>query len=162
MDRTITLPAGATFQYPIFDMLFRRNEYELKIPGKFILALAFLGGAIVLRKIASLGQSLVRGIVSRERVALTRNDGHENFEDRYAIITGADGLMGRAYAKELAARSFNLIIIGHDAEKLEDLTRDIMTHIGVNVKPVVTDIKDTTDMDVFRTKLETYCEFINV
>jgi hypothetical protein len=151
MDHTRNFPLGASITYPMFDLLFARGDFTVKIPSKVVYGLAALGGMIFFRKIGGFLKSVVKKFVRREHVAVTRNDGRENFEDRWALITGADGLMGRAYARELGERNFNLLLVGHDEEALEDLTREIMSgDIGVTVKPIVVSIKDNTNMDEFR------------
>jgi FlaA1/EpsC-like NDP-sugar epimerase len=69
-----------------------------------MLGFALLGGFVFIRKVWSMGWTILKQFIQREKVALTRNDGPENFEDRWAIVTGADGSMGRGYARELASR----------------------------------------------------------
>jgi len=121
-----------------------------------IYGFALIGGYMILKKILNLGWSGVKRLIYRENTELTRGDGPENFTDKLALITGADGVMGRGFAKELAARNFNLIIVGHDREKLEELTTEIQTQIGVFVTPLVTDFKDTVNMDAYRDRLIEY------
>ena len=121
--------------------------------------MAVIGGFMVIKKIFRFTANRVRRLVNRENKALTRRDGPEDFEDRTALITGADGLMGRGFAKELASRNFNLILVGHDSEKLETLVTEIQTDVGVAAVPIVTDMKDTMDMDTYRDKLIEYTKF---
>ena len=111
---------------------------------------------MILKTILTYGMNQVKRLIYKEKTELTRRDGPDDFEDKTALITGADGLMGRGFAIELAERNFNLIIVGHDREKLEELTTEIQTEIGVVVTPIVTDFKDTVNMDRYRNRLIQY------
>jgi short-subunit dehydrogenase len=106
--------------------------------------------------------TVLKPLCQREKKRITRNDGPENFEDRWAIVTGADGPMGRGYARELASRAFNVVVVGHDEDTLSELTRELSTDIGVNVKQVLTDISMTCNLDAYRKVLAEHIEFLNV
>ena len=159
MASTVNIPLLGTLTYPLSDVLFSPLGREYRIPSKWVFGMAVIGGFMVIKKIFRFTANRVRRLVNRENKALTRRDGPEDFEDRTALITGADGLMGRGFAKELASRNFNLILVGHDSEKLETLVTEIQTDVGVAAVPIVTDMKDTMDMDTYRDKLIEYTKF---
>ena len=44
----------------------------------------------------------------------------------WAIVTGSSDGIGKAYAKELAARGFNLVLISRTQSKLENVQKEIL------------------------------------
>ena len=156
MATTVNIPLLGTLTYPLADVLVSSFGREFRIPSKYVFGAAVIGGLSVAKKVFRFASNRVRRLWKREKKSLTRADGPEDHEDRHALITGADGLMGRGYAMELAARNYNLFLVGHDEQKLEALVTEIQTEIGVQAVPIVTDIKDTMNMDTYRDKLIEY------
>ncbi len=50
---------------------------------------------------------------------------HRYGKDSWAVVTGCTEGIGKALALELARRGFNLVLIGRNKSKLEDMIRQI-------------------------------------
>jgi uncharacterized protein len=57
-----------------------------------------------------------------------------------ALITGASGGIGKAFAEELASRKNNLILVARSRDKLNQLATDLQTKYGINVSVIVKDL----------------------
>ena len=65
------------------------------------------------------------------------------FKEKYgptALVAGASEGLGEAYARALAARGLDLILIGRRQQPLEDTARKITAQFGVKALPVVCDL----------------------
>merc|ERR1711892_1504380 len=60
----------------------------------------------------------------------------------WAVVSGACYGIGGHYAKELAKRGCNLIIIGHDADGLKDVESTIKKKYSVQVRSLVADFSN--------------------
>lgn len=56
-----------------------------------------------------------------------------------SVVTGATDGIGRAYAVELAARGFNLVLISRTAEKLERTAAEIRVEHPVKIETIAFD-----------------------
>ncbi|MCX6244067.1 MAG: SDR family oxidoreductase [Bacteroidetes bacterium] len=65
-------------------------------------------------------------------------------KDKVIIITGATSGIGKALAYECASRGARLVISGRNLEKLMEISEDL-THNGITVLPVKTDVVSETD-----------------
>ena len=68
------------------------------------------------------------------------------FKERYgntALVAGASEGMGAAYARALAARGLDLVLIARREETLELTSRQITEQFGVKVRPVICDLGAT-------------------
>jgi len=60
----------------------------------------------------------------------------------WAIITGASSGIGEEFAKQLAARKMNLVLVARRKEKLELLSRELIKAHGIEVKIVFADLSN--------------------
>ena len=60
----------------------------------------------------------------------------------YALVTGASSGIGECFAKELAARGHNLILVARSTEKLEEMSRNLSSEANVDVKPTSLDLSE--------------------
>lgn len=64
----------------------------------------------------------------------------ETLPGKTALITGASSGLGAEFARQLAARGCQLVLVARRAERLRDLQRDISTQHGVSVECVAMDL----------------------
>ncbi|MCU0570070.1 MAG: SDR family oxidoreductase [Oculatellaceae cyanobacterium Prado106] len=57
-----------------------------------------------------------------------------------ALITGASAGLGAAFAKQLAARKTNLVLVARSQDKLQDLARSLQSQFAVQVDVIVQDL----------------------
>ncbi|MDR1799520.1 MAG: SDR family NAD(P)-dependent oxidoreductase, partial [Bifidobacteriaceae bacterium] len=66
-----------------------------------------------------------------------------SFRDRYgpwAVVTGASRGLGAEYARQLAARGLNLVLVARSAGDLADLAGDLQTRYGSQTRTVALDL----------------------
>jgi hypothetical protein len=61
----------------------------------------------------------------------------------YALVTGASRGLGRCFARTLAARKQNLVLVARSGEKLEALARELRAAHGVQVESIPFDLAQT-------------------
>lgn len=82
-------------------------------------------------------------------------------ESSYALVTGSTDGYGKSYARELARRGLNLVLVARNGEKLEKTKQEIQNDFGVKVETIQYDFlnspnyetlleidKKTRDLDV--------------
>jgi short-subunit dehydrogenase len=59
-----------------------------------------------------------------------------------ALITGASGGIGKAFAEELAARSVNLVLVSRSEQKLNQLAKQLQEQYQIQVDVIAKDLTD--------------------
>lgn len=59
-----------------------------------------------------------------------------------ALITGASGGIGKAFAEELAARSINLVLVSRSEQKLNQLAKQLQKQYQIQVDVIVKDLTE--------------------
>lgn len=72
-----------------------------------------------------------------------------------ALITGASAGIGAAFAKELAVRQTNLVLVARSEQKLSDLATQLQARHNIQVEIVV---QDLTKPDAAQTVFDTVCD----
>lgn len=70
-----------------------------------------------------------------------------------ALITGASSGIGLEYARQLAARRLDLVVVARDRERLEALAADLRAAHGVSVDVMPADLTDDTQRRVVEQRL---------
>lgn len=78
-----------------------------------------------------------------------------SLENKYAVITGASGGLGRSYAIELAKRGINIILIALPDKGLENIAQDI-SKSGVKCVCLGADLLNEVEMLALTQKLAAY------
>jgi short-subunit dehydrogenase len=63
-----------------------------------------------------------------------------------ALVTGSSSGIGRAYAKELAAQGFDLLLVARRWDRLEALAKNINEAYGIEAEVLVADLSDLQDL----------------
>lgn len=63
-------------------------------------------------------------------------------EGRWAVVTGGSSGIGRAHAFELAARGFDVVLVGRDQARLDSTAAELSTRHGVVAEPATIDLSD--------------------
>ena len=83
----------------------------------------------------------------------------------YTVITGACGGLGGAFTETLAAQGENLLLIGRDMRRLEDLRTSLSARYGLTARVYALDLTDTAQILAFEEYLKEngicVCRLIN-
>lgn len=74
--------------------------------------------------------------------------GHE-----WALITGPTAGIGRSFARQLADRGFNLVLVARDKERLDALGEELHRDFGTDVEVLVADLSDRSQMGLVEDRL---------
>jgi len=72
------------------------------------------------------------------------------WRDRYgpwAVVTGASAGIGKSFARQLAERGLDLILVARREPLLEALAKELSARHGVAVRPLVADLSDARGLD---------------
>ena len=58
----------------------------------------------------------------------------------YALVTGASRGIGKCFARALAARSWDLILVARSADQLKQLAGELSTTFGIRAEPIALDL----------------------
>jgi short-subunit dehydrogenase len=70
-----------------------------------------------------------------------------------ALVTGASSGIGRAFARELAARGLDVVVVARRAERLEELKRELEAAHGTRVLPIVQDLAEDDAAETIERRL---------
>ncbi|MGV8969056.1 MAG: SDR family NAD(P)-dependent oxidoreductase [Microbacteriaceae bacterium] len=70
-----------------------------------------------------------------------------------ALITGASVGIGREFARQLAARGNDLVVVARDPERLEHTARHIASEFGVQVETIVADLTTPSGLAVVEERI---------
>lgn len=63
-------------------------------------------------------------------------------EKMYALVTGASGGIGECFARALAARGHNLLLVARSLEKLQALAEQLAAHHGIHAEGIAADLSE--------------------
>ncbi|PRX90013.1 SDR family NAD(P)-dependent oxidoreductase [Allonocardiopsis opalescens] len=78
----------------------------------------------------------------------------DDYAGSTALITGASKGLGEAYARELAARGADLVLVARSADALERVARQIRTERGVRVDVIAADLADRSCVDALLREID--------
>jgi short-subunit dehydrogenase len=64
-----------------------------------------------------------------------------------SIVTGASSGLGGTFARKLAGRGFDLLLVARRLERLETLARELETRHGVHAEPLCADLADESQVE---------------
>lgn len=73
---------------------------------------------------------------------------------KYAFITGASSGIGKSFSYVLAEYGFNLILLGRNEERLNNIKIDIQNKFKVDVKTYMVNLEESENIDIFWKEIE--------
>lgn len=78
-----------------------------------------------------------------------------NEQNRLAIITGATGGLGKAFAIQLARQKYNLILSGRQEDKLREIAGQLEHKFAIKAEPLIADLSNPEGIKILTDKIET-------
>lgn len=75
--------------------------------------------------------------------------------DSWAVVTGASGGLGEAYARELASQGSNVVLVARSVEKMERLAEDLTSRHGVRTMVLRSNLSDPDERSSLIDTLDT-------
>ena len=72
----------------------------------------------------------------------------------WAVVTGASGGLGEAYARELAGQGSNVVLVARSADKMEELASELSKRHGVETLVVPCDLSDPVQRAALVSRLD--------
>lgn len=72
---------------------------------------------------------------------------------RCALITGPSAGIGLEFARQLAARGTDLILVARNAERLEQVARELTEEFGIGTEIIAADLTDRASLSVVEARL---------
>ena len=113
-----------------------------------MLGLATFGSLVLARKAIQSISALCKYFVY-PRINLAKRYG----QGSWALITGASSGLGKAYSFELAREGFNIILMGRDKTRTNQVADEIRTATGVKTKVLIFDF-DRLETEAAANELE--------
>ncbi|XP_075219917.1 inactive hydroxysteroid dehydrogenase-like protein 1 [Lycorma delicatula] len=99
------------------------------------------GGIFIFCVITEILWNIINGIKAHI-VPRFRDKNKVDFTEKFgswAVVTGSTDGIGKAYAKELAKRGLNIVLISRSQEKLEKVANEILIEYQVKIKVITAD-----------------------
>ncbi|ORY22826.1 putative 3-ketoacyl-CoA reductase [Naematelia encephala] len=131
---TIHLQTSSGLVHPSVNVLGYEIVVDLPI---HTLILSAIGGAFVLRYAYSWLKLLAE-------LTIIPGINVKSFQSRktstWALVTGCTSGLGLEFARQLAAKKYNIVLLGRRQEALDDLAKEIESKYGVQTKTVLVDM----------------------
>lgn len=75
------------------------------------------------------------------------------YKGSYALITGASKGLGSAYAKALAERGANLVLVARSLEPMEKLAAELRSSYGIRIETIQADLTDVSAISLIAKRL---------